>query len=314
MRGQLYDPGYKPRLSGHETFPLRYGWLKKAYDAVRDVGGADGNRSVFADAGAIAQFGVGKNMVRSMRHWAIAAGVVREDGRATTEFSRHLFADDGLDPYMEDPATAWLVHWRIAGNATNTTWFWAFSYCPVGTFDRDTLVQGLVKFAGDRGWAPAAVSTIRNDVLCFIRTYVPRTPSRRASYEDALESPLTELGLIGQMGRRDGFRLAPGRKPTLGPGVVAYATTTFWNTYSASQTLSFEALAHEPGSPGRVFLLDENTLADRLFEIEAASGGAYGWSETAGLKQLIRERQVTNEEALAFVGADYGSPRTRSAA
>ena len=87
-------------------------------------------------------------MVRSMRHWAMAAGVVSEDGRATTAFGRHLFADDGLDPYMEDPATAWLVHWRIAGNATNTTWFWGFSHCPVGTFDRDTLVQALVKFAG----------------------------------------------------------------------------------------------------------------------------------------------------------------------
>ena len=184
----------------------------------------------------------------------------------------------------------------------------------MGTFDRDTLVQGLVKFARDRGWARAAVSTIRNDVLCFVRTYVPRTPSRRASYEDALESPLTELGLIGQMGRRDGFRFARGRKPTLGPGVVAYAITTFWNAYSTSQTLSFEALAHEPGSPGRVFLLDENTLADRLFGIEAASGGAYGWSETAGLKQLIREREVTDDEALAFVGADYGSSRARSTA
>ena len=203
----------------------------------------------------------------SGRTWSDRCGIGRSP-RASfartaalqTEFSRHLFADDGLDPYMEDPATAWLVHWRIAGNATNTTWFWAFSHCPVGTFDRDTLVQGLVKFAGDRGWARAAVSTIRNDVLCFIRTYVPRTPSRRASYEDALESPLTELGLIGQMGRSAGFRLAPGRKPTLGPGVVAYATTTFWNTYSASQTLSFEALAHEPGSPGASFFLMRTRL------------------------------------------------------
>ena len=314
MRGQLYNPEYKPRLSGHETFPLRYGWLKKAYDAVRNFKRIDGSRSVFADAGAIAEFGVGKNMVRSMRHWAIAAGVVSEDGRTTTAFGRHLFADDGLDPYMEDPATAWLVHWRIAGNATNTTWFWGFSHCPVGTFDRDTLVHGLVKFAQDRGWSRAAVSTIRNDVLCFVRTYVPQALSRRANYEDALESPLTELGLIGQMGRRDGFRLARGRKPTLGPGVVAYATTTFWNRYSGSQTLSFEALAHEPGSPGRVFLLDENTLADRLFEVEAASGGAYGWSETAGLKQLIRERHVTNDEALAFVGSDYGSSQPGSTA
>ena len=33
--------------------------------------------------------------------------------------------------------------------------------------------------------------------------------------------------------------------------------------------------------------------------IEAATGGVYGWSETAGLKQIIRKREVTHEEALA---------------
>ena len=189
MRGQLYAPDYRPRLSGHETFPLRYGWLKKAYDAVTEAGCPGNKRSVFADAGAIAQFGVGKNMVGSMRHWAIAAGVVSEDARNVTVLGRHLFDDSGLDPYMEHPSTAWLVHWQIAGNAANTTWFWAFSHCPTATFERDTLIRALLKFARERDWARAAASTIRNDVLCFVRTYVPRLPSRGANYEDALESP-----------------------------------------------------------------------------------------------------------------------------
>lgn len=314
MRGQLYDPEYRPRLSGHETFPLRYGWLKKAYDAVAGAACSDTKRSVFADAGAIAHFGVGKNMVGSMRHWAIATGVVSDDARVTTPLGQRLFDDSGLDPYMEDPTTTWLVHWQIAGNSANTTWFWGFSHYLTATFERDTLIRAMVKFAQERGWARAAASTIRNDVLCFVRTYVPRLPSRGANYEDALESPLTELGLISQMGRRDGFRFVLGRKPTLGPGVLAYAVTTFWNEYSRAQTLSFEALAHEPGSPGRVFLLDENTLADRLVGIEAATDGAYRWSETAGLKQLIREREVTQEEALSFVESDYSARQSWSAA
>ena len=36
LRGPLYHGDYSPQLSGHETFPLRYGWLKKAFDAVQD--------------------------------------------------------------------------------------------------------------------------------------------------------------------------------------------------------------------------------------------------------------------------------------
>ena len=35
QRGRDYTKtDYRPKLSGHETFPLRYGWLKKALDAV----------------------------------------------------------------------------------------------------------------------------------------------------------------------------------------------------------------------------------------------------------------------------------------
>ena len=34
LRGELTETEYKPQFSGHGTFPMRYGWLKKAYDAV----------------------------------------------------------------------------------------------------------------------------------------------------------------------------------------------------------------------------------------------------------------------------------------
>src|ERR1035437_1834804 len=60
-------------FSGHETFVFRYGWLKKAYDAVRE------NPQSFGDDQAIVTLGVGKNMVRSIRHWALATGVLAEE-------------------------------------------------------------------------------------------------------------------------------------------------------------------------------------------------------------------------------------------
>ena len=315
LRGHLYQDGYQPKLSGHETFPLRYGWLKKAFKAVSDAEKRGSDRSIFLADDAIARFGVGKNMVASMRHWAASAGVIEESaGRAAaTPLGLRVFGDGGLDPYMEDPATTWLVHWQLCGNPRKTTWFWAFNNYPGAYFERDMLVKGLEKLAKDRDWARASTATIKKDVACFVRTYVSQPPSKKASHEDTLESPLTELGLIRPVGRRDGYRFVRGRKPTLGAGVFCYAVTNFWSRYSTARTLSFESLAHEPGSPGRVFLLDENELADRLFDLEEASGGLYRWSETAGLKQLIRERDVSNEEALDFIEADYGSKKRKDA-
>ena len=318
-RGRLYEEGYRLKLSGHETFPLRYGWLKKAFDAVAEAEREGSEQSVFLAEDAIARFGVGRNMVESMRHWATAAGMITKDGRSTTTLGRFLFGEGGLDPYMEDPFTAWLVHWMLCGNPRNTTWFWAFSHYPAPTFDRDALVRGIEKLAKDYPGSRASISTIEKDVACFVRTYVAQPPSAKAGHEGSLESPLTELGLIQPMGKRSGFRFVRGRKPTLGAGMVAYAVHDFWSdraawSISTARTLSFEALAHEPGSPGRIFALDENTLADFLLEIENVSSGAYRWSETAGLKQLIREREIERDEALGFVARDAGHGFRRNAA
>ena len=307
LRGPLYKDNYQPQLSGHETFPLRYGWLKKAFDAVREIESDENNRSVFSADDAIARFGVGKNMVASIRHWAIATGVIKDasGGTVTTSLGRRLFAEGGLDPYMEHPDTAWLIHWQLCGQPHKTTWFWAFNYFPAPSFDREMLARSLEKLAKDRGWPRTSAATIKKDVACFVRTYVSPLPSAKTSYEDTLESPLTELGLIKPNGKRGGFRFIRGRKPSLGPGVFCHAITHFWSRFTKARTLSFEALAHEPGSPGRVFLLDENDLMDRLSTLESASNALYRWSETSGLKQLIRNRDLDDEDAIGLIEGDY---------
>ena len=310
LRGPLGREGYRPQFSGHETFPLRYGWLKKAFDAVCATEG-QGNPNVFLNPDAIAQFGVGKNMVASMRHWANVADILAENATAggivTTPLGRRIFGPQGLDPYMEHPATSWLLHWNIAGSSSKTTWFWAFQHFPYPSFEREMLVHGLQGLADERHWTRASHATIRRDVSCFIRTYVAQPPATSGGFEDGLECPLTELGLIKATGRRDGFRFVRGPKPSLGAGVFGYAVTQYWNgNYARAATLSFEALAHEPGSPGRTFLLEEDDMVTMLMALEETTKGAYRWSETAGLKQLIRSREFTPEEYLHLVATDYG--------
>jgi len=316
-RGPLYQDGYSPQFSGHETFPLRYGWLKKAFDRVEETEGEPENRAACWGDDAIARFGVGKNMVVSMRHWAKAARVIEETGTNTvqaTELGRLLFGSKGLDPFMEHPATLWLIHWQLAARAEKTTWFWAFSHYPAITFDRDNLIKKLDRLAKDRAWSRVANTTIRNDVACFIRTYVARQPSGKVGHDDALESPLTELGLIKAIGKKDGFRFVRGPKTTLGDGVFVYALIDFWSRYSNAATLSFEAIAHAPGGPGRVFLFDENDVADRLASLDEVTDGALRWSETAGLKQVVRNIDISEDTALSWVSGDYGALAGKEAA
>jgi hypothetical protein len=318
-RGPLYQPEYKPLFSGHETFPLRYGWLKKAFDAVAESADEDGNkRKVFLSDDAIARFGVGKNMVASMRHWATFAGVIsdseHDDQLIPTPLGNLIFGATACDPYMESPSTLWLIHWKIASQPAMTPWYWAFNHFTARTFRRDDLVSGLVKLAATRGWKRAAEMTIRRDVECLVRTYVVPSAGTHEALEDSLESPLGELALIRLIGKRDDYQFVRGAKPTLTPGVFSYALNAFWNRMGTTRTLSFEMVAHEAGSPGRVFLLDEADLASRLSSIEAHTKGQFRWSETAGLKQIIRERPLSEEKALQFVAADYAEHSSRRAA
>lgn len=309
MRSPLFDDGYRHQFSGHETFPLRYGWLKKAYDATAEAGDdPEGKRSVFQAEDAIARFGVGKNMVSSMRHWATASDVVEGEGDRlrVTAFGRRIFASPrGFDPYMENDATMWLVHLNLCGRPAKTTWYWFFNHFGAQSFRRDDLVQALVKLAASRDWKRVSDTTVRRDVECLLRTYAAPVASSTGMPEDALESPLSELGLVRTVGKRDDYQCVRGAKPTLPDGVFAYALHRFWETIGGSQTLSFEMVAHAPGSPGRVFLLDEAALADRLVALEDATEGLFRWSETAGLRQVVRGRPAERKDIDALIAASF---------
>lgn len=316
MRGPLFEAGYRPQFSGHETFPLRYGWLKKAFDAVYASEKAKDNKSVFSGDEAIADFGVGRNMALSMRHWATAAAIIEERANSlrVTNIGRKIFGSRGLDPYIEHPATLWLIHWHLSGRPERTTWYWAFNHYSALTFDRDHIVKGLEKLAASLNWSRVAASTIKRDVECFVRTYAAYPSEYGSAREDDLESPLTELGLIKSVGKRDGFRFVRGAKASLSDGVFIYALIDFWTRYSAANTVSFEKLAYEPGSPGRVFLLDEDDLADRLMRIDDITGGAFRWSETAGLKQIIRKVEFGKEQPLQYIELGYMNDEDAEAA
>jgi hypothetical protein len=311
LRGPITASDFKGQFSGHETFPLRHLWLRKAFDAVE----AGAPRTIFSCPESIVIFGVGKNMALAIRHWALACGVIEErDTRVgTTELGRNLFGGERpWDPFMEMPATAWLVQWQIAGDPRmTTTWYWAFNHLVAQTFDHEALSTSILQYARARQWSRIAEKTVTRDVECFIRSYVPRAD--KVAGEDALEPVLAELGLVRQVaGRLYEFRRGP--KPSLPDGVFAYALNAFWDRYAPnSATLSVEAIAYEPGSPGRVFKLDENSIVERLTAMEDVTRGRLVWSDSAGVRQVLRVKPVTNPLTLLAAAFRAESEKRRAA-
>lgn len=297
-------PFEKGSFTGHATFPLRQGWLWKSYSAVKDS--HPDNSSLFSDEASIARFGVGKNMVSSIRHWALSCNVIREEGEryVTTQLGDFLFGPSGLDPYLENQASVWLFQWIIAGDGERcTTWYWAFNHYPNLAFDRDSLTESLLRLCASKEWRRPSPATIKRDVDCFIRSYVSRPHNDTDAGEEAAEPMLAELGLLRPAAGRSTFSFRHGSRPTLHDGVFNYALYDFWNNHSSADTLSHESICHEPGSPGRTFKLDADSVAERLAKIEDTSLGVFGWTDTAGLKQVIRKKKL--RDPFRLLNASY---------
>ena len=289
-------------FSGHETFPFRYTWLKKGIDAVRE------NPTVFADDSATITLGVGKNMVRSIHHWCQVAGLIEGDGVDSNNRRRFvpkklgdkIFADDGFDPYLEDTATLWLIHWQLATNINRaTTWFWAFSIFGRNEFRRNTFSSELINWTKKFTFNRISENSIKRDVDCFLRTYTPSRLTKTTIIEDTFDCPLVELGLISNSSDEKIYRFHRGPKPSLPIEIFAAALFEFWDShFSKNNPLTFRDIAYSPGSPGQTFLLDEDTFVEYLDRLDSLTAGALRYDETAGLKQVYREKKMTSMELL----------------
>ncbi len=307
-----------PSFSGHQTFPFRYTWLKKGVEAVIK------DPAVFSSENASVTLGVGKNMVSSIRHWCRVSRLIEEGigqpkqppmglgEQATvfrrgqfspTDLGRAIFDENGFDPYLDDPATLWLIHWQIATNTNQATaWYWAFNILRGNQFTPPIFARELYKWAQQQKKSMRTVSenTLQRDVNCFIRTYC-QARHTEAVVEETFDCPLVELNLIAELPDGNGYEFQRGSKETLPIEVVAWTLDTFWKSNSLqkkTQTLSFSNLMYDPSSPGRVFRLDEDTMTTYLENLEQLTDGALRYDETTGVKQVYRHRDLNQMELL----------------
>jgi Protein of unknown function (DUF4007) len=298
-------PSSAMSFSGHETFVFRYGWLKKAMDAAVE------NPSIFTSDEAMAALGVGKNMVRSIRHWALATRVLEEEPGTRgaqlkpSSLGNLILGPAGSDPYLEDVNSLWVLHWNLVNNESRaTTWCWAFNHFPSGEFTRDALFSFMEGELARRNNKAPSENSLRRDVDCFVRTYLaPGRRSKSLILEESLDCPLVELNLIEEDVTPGLFRFRRGPQETVSDEVFAYTLVEFWEQRAPHrETLAFAEAAYAFGSPGCAFKMDENSLIDRLERLDTISKGRMMYTETAGLKQIYRRGPL---KALGFLKSHY---------
>lgn len=293
------------RFSGHESFTCRYAWLPKAVEALH------ANPLLFNDIDeAMVQLGLGKNMVQSLRFWVQAMQVATSgDGNSLqlTSFGSQIFGKSGLDPYMEDASTLWLLHWQLCSHNDNPLFAWHFLF---NRYNEPEIVRSDVLEAIERESEklarPLAKATLAQHFDIFMHTYVPTRGAKNEILEDNLDCPLVELGLIEKLGEkrnRDnkqetiyGFNREP--KAELSTGVFLYAVYDYWRRWKPDEdTLSLTELTVGLGSPGQVFKLPEDDIRARLNRISEWRED-YAFKESAMFDQLRRVDDKYNQQGL----------------
>lgn len=287
------------RISGHESFPCRYTWLPKA------VQGLSRDPKLFADEeSAMVNLGVGKNMVRSIRFWAQVSGMTttgaKGSGHNPTDFGRLVLGDGGLDPFLEDIRTLWLIHWNLSTDVQSPLLAWDFllNRWQEPDFIPSRALKALQEEAARQDDSLSKV-TLEQHLDTFLHTYVPTRGRKGEVQEDNLDCPLVELELLVKIGDREIDRTAGRRepiytfrreeKPEITPELFVYCLNDFWQKrHGNDATLTFREVAHGHGSPGQIFKLPEDDIRARVERLAQQTSGFLDYAESANIQQVRR--------------------------
>ncbi len=296
LRGPLGNSKYRPKFSGHDTFPFRYAWLTKLVNYLED-----GKAQIIKDSEkkrleTITDFGVGLNMVKSIKHWSIATKVCDKEFNLT-DFGKLLFSKkNSFDPYLERVETLWLLHWMICSDDTLTTWYYVFNYHQSIIINKEVLNNDLISIGKFSKWRGLSPNTIKRDIDCFIRTYCFSNKKGEIT-EDSLECPLAELGLINSTYTKGEYEIQRGPKLTLSDQIFEYALNDYWSKQS-NQIITFEKLMYDYGSPGKVFQLDEKSMESYLERLERDGKNFVFNKGAGGLRQITKVNKISENQLL----------------
>lgn len=285
-----------PYFARHETFHPRFGWLKRGFDAVQK------NGQIFAHEDAHVELGVGKNMARAIRYWCTAFKVIEAislgKGYLPTAFGMQLLADNGYDPFLEDPASLWLLHWSLLKPpCLAAAWYFTFHLFRKPDFSVVDLTASLINYKNNLN-NRIVDSSLQKDVNCILRMYAePNLSVQKKNSvlpdEDSLDCPFADLGMIQTTIDPKVFSFYSGYKTSLPAEIITSCCLEFAHTMSHSQrTIALPNLLFAEGSPGLAFKLSESALRDALEEVSECNTGI-ALSDSANITQLTFTEQPT---------------------
>lgn len=273
-------------FSGHESFACKSLWLKRGYDFVVQERG-------FNAPDAVIYLGVGKNMVSSIRYWLKVCGIY--DNGEIAPLGHYLFDDKkGKDPYLEDLATLWLLHFNLVFNAQAS--IYQIFFCEFqrerARLTKDQLVSHIkYKLIGEGLKNAYNENTVKKDIDVLIHNYaLPRKPQSNEDFS-ALFIDL-DLLRINDDGKEYYFNTEGKRKvPTQ---IFLYALAKL-NEKEGDNTLAYDDIRH---FVGMTFCMTDAEIIEILKQLASQYSSFLAYSDEAGIRQIHFIKDIASETIL----------------
>jgi hypothetical protein len=246
-------------FSGHDSFHCRQLWLKKGFDFVQ-------SGQSFDKEDAVVKLGVGKNMVSSIRYWLKAFNIIDKKDNPT-EFGIKLFdTENGYDPFLEDEASLWLLHYQIVKTGIASIFSLMFNDFRREKiiFNEDLFVNYLKRIREKNSELNLNEQTIVKDFMVFINTY--KNEEGKDNIEDSYSGILSEIGLLKTLGKgkEKHYSIESGNRDNLQKVVLLYSIL---DNQNYGNSISMISLENEYNSPGSIFAINRNGIMTKISEI-----------------------------------------------
>lgn len=293
----------KYTFSGHDSFQCRLLWLKKGYDFLN-------KGHSFNDADAPVLLGVGNNMVRSIRHWLRSFGLLQDDQELPNTLADLIFSDDnGFDPFLEDQATLWLLHYQLTKTHFASTYWIIFNELRKRKveFTREDYVLYVTLKAQQEKFS-VNPSTVGDDFVVFTKMYL-QAGKHVKDKDDTVAGILTELSLLRTIDRKsdDGKTTSPIHTIPLGdredlPAVLILICIL--ETPGLGLSVSLETLENDSDMPCAIFAMNRAGLLRKIEELIIRFPKMLVYSDQAGVRELqFREKPIRATQLLKEIYA-----------
>ena len=273
-------------VGGCETFSIREGWIPKALKIIKNYNG-----NPFLGEDAVVIFGMGSNMIKSIRYYLKLANTITEQNgkvNLNKEYGIDYWIDN--DPYFEDEFSYYLFHYLIVTSKIKETVFsYLFNNINSKTFTKEDIKNDIINYAYADG-KELNENTLEKDIDALVSTYYKE--DKKSDVENSYVSPLVGLRLLKKLDNGS-YEKINGNISKVPIILVFYLIC---ECIGDNDAISLNELINTANSPSKVFNLNDEYLYSFIDRLKRDR--YIRFESTAGLNMIYLNKKLSLKDVI----------------